>query len=201
MLKQIRPALVMIVGLTVILGLAYPLAMTEVAQLIFPNQANGSLITKDGKVVGSELIGQSFTSDRYFHGRPSVTTGADPTDPSKSVAQPYNAANSMGSNLGPTNPVLIDRIRADASTLKTENPNAPIPMDLVTTTGSGLDPHITPEAANFQVPRVAKARNLPEQQVAALVEAGTEDRLFGLIGEPRVNVLKLNLALDAAAAN
>ncbi|BCP53513.1 potassium-transporting ATPase KdpC subunit [Kaistia sp. 32K] len=201
MLKQIRPALVMMIGMTVILGLAYPLAMTQVSQLIFPSQANGSLITRDGKVVGSALIGQSFTSDRYFHGRPSATTGTDPNDPTKSVLQPYNAVNSMGSNLGPTNPALIDRIKTDAAALKAENPNAPVPMDLVTTTGSGLDPDITPEAANFQVPRIAKARNLPETKVAALVNDGTEDRLFGLIGEPRVNVLKLNLALDAATAN
>lgn len=201
MLKQIRPALVMIVMFTVVTGLLYPLAMTQVARLIFPSQANGSLIKKDGKVIGSELIGQYFASDRYFHGRPSATTGTDPNDPTKSVSQPYNAANSMGSNLGPTNPALIDRIKTDAATLHAENPNAPIPMDLVTTTGSGLDPHVTPEAALFQVPRIAKARNLPQDRVTALVNDHVENRLFGIVGEPRVNVLELNLALDRTTAN
>ncbi|MCX5494530.1 K(+)-transporting ATPase subunit C [Kaistia dalseonensis] len=200
MLKQLRPALVMIVAMTAITGLLYPLAMTSVSQAIFPAQANGSVIERDGKIVGSALIGQYFASPGYFHGRPSATTGPDPADPSKSVAQPYNAANSMGSNLGPSNPALIDRIKTDAATLKAENPNAPVPMDLVTTTGSGLDPHITPEAAAFQVPRVAKARNLPEDRVAALVSQHVEGRLFGILGEPRVNVLELNLALDKLAA-
>ena len=201
MMKSIRPALTMLVALTIITGLLYPLAMTGLAQAIFPSQANGSLIERNGVVVGSALIGQNFTTPRYFHGRPSATTGPNPADPSKSVPQPYNASNSMGSNLGPTNPALIDRIRTEAAALKAENPNAPVPIDLVTTTASGLDPDISPEAAMFQAPQVAAARGLPEQQVAALVAAHTEGRLFGLIGEPRVNVLALNLALDGAAAN
>ncbi|SHO63637.1 K+-transporting ATPase ATPase C chain [Pseudoxanthobacter soli DSM 19599] len=201
MMKSLRPALTMLVALTIITGLLYPLAMTGLAQAIFPRQANGSLIERNGVVVGSALIGQNFTSPRYFHGRPSATTGPDPADPSKSVPQPYNAANSMGSNLGPTNPALIDRVRTDAAALKAENPNVPVPIDLVTTTASGLDPDISPEAAMFQAPRVAAARGLPAQQVAALVAAHTEGRLFGLIGEPHVNVLALNLALDGTAAN
>lgn len=201
MMKSLRPALTMLVALTIITGLLYPLAMTGLAQAIFPRQANGSLIERNGVVVGSALIGQNFTSPRYFHGRPSATTGSDPADPSKSVPQPYNASNSMGSNLGPTNPALIDRVRTEAAALKAENPNTPVPIDLVTTTASGLDPDISPEAAMFQAPRVAAARGLPAQQVAALVAAHTEGRLFGLIGEPHVNVLALNLALDATAAN
>ena len=171
MTKQLRPALVMIVLMTILLGLAYPLAMTGLANVLFPFQAQGSLIIKDGTVVGSTLIGQSFASDRYFHGRPSATTGPDPADASKSVSAPYNAANSAGSNLGPTSKALIDRVKADAETLKSQNPDMPVPIDLVTTTGSGLDPHISPEAAYFQVPRVAKARNLPEDKVRALVDA------------------------------
>jgi potassium-transporting ATPase KdpC subunit len=200
MLKELRPAIVLLVALTVITGILYPLAMTGIAGALFPKQAQGSLIERDGKIVGSELIGQSFTSDRYFHGRLSATTGPDPQDSSKTVAQPYNASNSMGSNLGPTSKALMDRVKGDVDKLKAENPNAPVPIDLVTTTGSGLDPDITPEAAYFQVPRVAKARNLPEQDVKQLVEKHIESRLFGIIGEPHINVLALNLDLDRVAA-
>jgi len=200
MLKELRPALVLVVGLTAITGLVYPLAITGIAETLFPYQAQGSLIEKDGKVIGSTLIGQSFTSDRYFHGRPSATTGPDPADPTKSTGVPYNASNSMGSNLGPTNKTLVDRVKGDVEKLKQENPSAPVPIDLVTTTGSGLDPHISPEAALFQVPRVAKARALPEQRIHELVEANVEGRLLGVLGEPRVNVLALNLALDQLAA-
>ena len=198
MLREIRPAIVLVVILTLITGLAYPLAMTGIAEVIFPTQAQGSLVEVDGKVVGSALIGQEFTSDKYFHGRPSATTAPDPNDSSKTVPAPYNAANSGGSNLGPTNKALIDRVKADVDKLKAENPSAPVPIDLVTTTGGGLDPHITPEAAMFQVPRVAKARNLPEDRVRELVNAHVEGRLLGLLGEPRVNVLALNMALDGA---
>jgi K+-transporting ATPase ATPase C chain len=196
MLKEIRPAIVVLVLLTLITGLAYPLAMTGIAGTIFPRQAQGSLIEKDGKVIGSALIGQAFASDKYFHGRPSATNAPDPKDATKTVDAPYNAANSMGSNMGPTSKALADRIKGDVDTLKKENPSAAIPVDLVTTSGSGLDPDISPDAARFQVPRVAKARGLSEQSVAALVEAQTEGRTLGLLGEPRVNVLKLNLALD-----
>jgi K+-transporting ATPase ATPase C chain len=200
MFKQIRPAIMMIVVMTVITGLVYPLGMTGIAQLIFPRQANGSLIEKDGKVIGSELIGQNFADDKYFHGRPSVTTDTDPKDPTKTVAAPYNAASSVGSNLGPTAQPLIDRVKDDAGKLKEENPAAPIPVDLVTTSASGLDPDVTPAGALFQVPRVAKARGLPEEQVRQLVAANIDGRLLGIIGEPHVNVLKLNLALDAVSA-
>ena len=199
MTKQLRPALVMIVLMTILLGLAYPLAMTGLANFLFQTQSRGSLIVKDGNVVGSSLIGQSFASDRYFHGRPSATVGPDPADASKTTSVPYNAANSGGSNLGPTNKALIERVKGDIETLKSQNSEMPVPIDLVTTTGSGLDPHISPAAAYFQVPRVAKARNLPEDQVKQLVDARVEGRLLGIIGEPRVNVLGLNLALDGAA--
>jgi K+-transporting ATPase ATPase C chain len=188
---------VLVIGLTIITGLIYPLAMTGIAGTIFPYQAQGSLFEKDGKVIGSVLIGQSFTEDKYFHGRPSATTGPDPKDPTKSVPTPYNASNSMGSNLGPTSKALADRLKEDVDTLKKENPSAPVPVDLVTTSGSGLDPDISPAAALFQVPRVAKARGLPEDRVRTLVESETQGRWLGLLGEPRVNVLKLNLALDA----
>ncbi len=200
MLREIRPAIILIVALTAITGLVYPLAMTGLSQALFPYQSQGSLIERDGKVVGSGLIGQTFTSDGYFHGRPSATTGPDPADPSKSVSQPYNAANSGGSNLGPTNKALIDRVKADVETLKQENPSQPVPLDLVTTSSSGLDPHISPEAALFQVSRVAKARNLAEDRVRQLVSENIEGRTFGILGEPRVNVLALNLALDRIAA-
>jgi K+-transporting ATPase ATPase C chain len=200
MLREIRPAIVVLVALTLITGLVYPLAMTGIAGLIFPRQAQGSLIERDGKVVGSELIGQVFTSDKYFHGRPSATTAPDPKDATKTIPAPYNAANSGGSNLGPSNKALIDRVQGDIEALKKENPAAAVPADLVTTSASGLDPHISPEAALFQVPRIAKARNLPEDRIRQLVEDNTEGRFLGLLGEPRVNVLLLNLALDRISA-
>ncbi|MBV8935913.1 MAG: K(+)-transporting ATPase subunit C [Alphaproteobacteria bacterium] len=197
MLRQIRPAIVMIIVMTVITGLIYPLGMTGLAQLIFPDQANGSLLKReDGSVIGSSLIGQNFTDDKYFQGRPSATTDTDPNDATKTVPAPYNAANSGGSNLGPTSQALADRVKDDAEKLKAENPSAPIPVDLVTTSASGLDPDITPAAADFQVPRVAKARNLPQEKVRTLVAEMTQDRFLGILGEKRVNVLKLNLALD-----
>ena len=200
MLREIRPAIVLLIALTVITGLAYPLAMTGIAGVLFPSQSQGSLIERDGKVVGSVLIGQEFTGESYFHGRPSATTAPDPQDSTKTVPAPYNAANSGGSNLGPTNKALVERVQGDLEKLKQENPSAQVSTDLVTTSASGLDPHISPEAALFQVPRVAKARSLPEDRIRQLVQEHTEGRFLGLLGEPRVNVLELNLALDRAAA-
>ncbi|CAA2144651.1 MULTISPECIES: K(+)-transporting ATPase subunit C [Methylobacterium] len=196
MLNHLRPALVLLIALTAITGLAYPLAMTGIAGVVFPAKAAGSLIERDGKVVGSSLIGQSFTSDRYFQGRPSATSAADPADATKTVPSPYNAANSSGSNLGPTSAALAERVKADVATRQTENPGQPVPVDLVTASGSGLDPDVSPDAALFQVPRVAKARNLSVDQVRSLVDSQVQGRLLGILGEPRVNVLALNLALD-----
>jgi K+-transporting ATPase ATPase C chain len=196
MLKEIRPALVVLVVLTLVTGLLYPLAITGIAGVLFPVQAQGSLIEQDGKVVGSALIGQAFTSERYFHGRLSATTAPDPKDATKTVEAPYNAGNSGGSNLGPTSKALAERLKGDVEKLKQENPGAAVPLDLVTTSASGLDPDISPEAALFQVPRIAKARGLPEASVRELVQSRVQGRLFGLLGEPRVNVLDLNIALD-----
>ena len=200
MLREIRPAIVLVIALTLITGVVYPFAITGIAQVIFPDKAQGSLLERDGKVVGSALIGQEFTSEAYFHGRPSATTAPDPNDSTKTVPAPYNATNSGGSNLGPTSKSLIERIQGDIEKLKQENPSAQVPVDLVTTSGSGLDPHISLEAALFQVPRVAKARDLPENRLRQLVAENTSDRFVGLLGEPRVNVLELNLALDRVAA-
>lgn len=197
MLTHIRPALVLFVLLTLLTGVAYPLAMTGAAQALFPSQANGSLITKDGHIIGSSLIGQNFVGDGYFHGRLSATSDTDPNDASKTVASPYNAANSVGSNLGPTSKALLDRVATDAAKLKAENPSAPVPAELVTTSASGLDPHISPDSALFQVPRIAHARGLSELQLKALIRSHTDGRWLGLLGEPVVNVLALNLALDA----
>jgi K+-transporting ATPase ATPase C chain len=196
MLKEIRPAILMLTALALITGLIYPLAVTALAGAFFPYQAGGSLISQDGKVVGSALIGQAFAGDKYFHGRPSATTAADPNDSSKTVEAPYNAAASAGSNLGPTSKALAERIKGDVEKLKQENPSADIPVDLVTASGSGLDPDISPEAARFQIPRIAKARGLPEERVLALVNGQVAGRTLGFLGEPRVNVLQLNLALD-----
>jgi potassium-transporting ATPase KdpC subunit len=200
MLREIRPAILILLLLTAITGLAYPLAMTAIAGVIFPRQAQGSLIEKDGKVIGSALIGQEFKEDKYFHGRPSATSAPDPADSSKTVSAPYNAANSGGSNLGPTSKALNDRIKDDVEKLKAENPGAPVPIDLVTTSGSGLDPDISPDAALFQVARVAKARGIEEARVRQLVTEHTQGRMGGLLGEISVNVLALNLALDAAVS-
>lgn len=201
MLSEIRPAIFILLILTSITGLAYPLTITGAAGVLFPHQAQGSLIEKEGKTVGSALIGQEFKEDKYFRGRPSATVAPDPADSSKTVSAPYNAANSGGSNLGPTSKALADRVKEDVEKLKAENPSMPVPVDLVTTTASGLDPHISPEAALFQVPRVAKARSLPEDRVRKLVSDHIEGRLAGFLGEPRVNVLALNLALDKGSAN
>ncbi len=198
-MREFRPALTMIVLLTIITGLVYPLAVTGIAQVLFPSQANGSLVVANGKVVGSSLIGQLFSEDRYFQGRPSATVGPDPKDPSKTVDAPYNAANSAGSNLGPTSKALIERVKSDVAARKAQNANAKVPTDLVTASGSGLDPHISPEAAFFQVPRVAKARNMPEDRLRQLVGQHVEGRTLGFLGEPRVNVLAINMALDRAA--
>ncbi len=196
MLRDIRPALVMMLLMTVLLGLVYPLGMTGIAGAIMPRQAKGSLIERDGKVIGSTLIGQSFTGDKYFHGRPSATTDADPNDATKTVPSPYNAASSLASNLGPTSKALVERVKEDVARLG-GGKDKPVPADMVTTSGSGLDPHISPAAAALQVARVATARGLPEARVRALLAAATDERTFGVLGEPRVNVLQLNLALDA----
>src|SRR3954469_7454185 len=186
MLREIRPAIIVLIALAAITGLAYPLAMTAIAGVIFPKQAQGSLIEKDGKVAGSALSGQGSKEDRYFHGRPSAPSTPDPADSSKTVSAPYNAANSGGSNLGPTSKALNDRIKDDVEKLRSENPTARVPVDLVTASGSGLDPDISPEAALFQVPRVAKARNMPEETVRQLVMTNSQGRMAGLLGEPRV---------------
>lgn len=200
MLREIRPAIVMILVMTVLTGLVYPLAMTGVAQVAFPHQANGSLVEKDGKVIGSALIGQNFIGVGHFHGRPSATTDTDPKDATKTVPAPYNAANSSGSNAGPTSKALVERVKEEVEKLRAENPGTPVPIDLVTTSASGLDPDLSPAAAMFQVPRVAKARGIDEAELRSLVQRHTEARLFGVIGEPRVNVLQLNMALDALKA-
>ena len=196
MLQHLRPALVLIVLFTALTGLVYPLAVTGIAQIAMPYQANGSLIEKDGAVVGSALIGQWFKSDRYFHPRPSATTDTDPNDSTKTINAPYNAANSSGSNLGPTSQKLVDRVKGGVEAWRGMAGPGPVPADAVTTSASGLDPDVSPQTALAQIASVAKARGLPEERVRALVDAAIETPFLGLIGEPRVNVLELNLALD-----
>ena len=200
MLKELRPAIMLVVLFTIITGLIYPFLVTGIAQVVFPHQASGSLAKRDGKVVGSEVMGQNFTGDQYFNSRPSATSKPDPKDPTKTVDEPYNAANTSGSKFGPTSKALIERMKEDVEKRKQENPKARVPTDLVTASGSGLDPHISPEAALFQVPRVAKSRNMPEDRLRQLVNQHVEGRTLGIFGEPRVNVLALNMALDRAAA-
>ena len=200
MLRQLRPAVVLLILLSALTGLVYPLAITGIAQAVLPYRANGSLVGKAGAPVGSVLIGQNFASDRYFHGRPSATQTQDPAHPddsSKTIDAPYNADNSTGSNLGPTSQKLADRVKADVDAKRAAGWATPIPVDAVTTSASGLDPEISPATAFAQVPAVAKARGLPEEKVRAMVAAHVKGRAFGLIGEPRVNVLRLNLTLDA----
>ena len=195
MLRNLRPALVLIVLFTALTGLAFPLGFAAVGHAVLPFQSGGSLLTRGGKVVGSALIGQSFTSDKYFASRPSATTDTDPKDPNKTVPSPYNAQNSVASNLGPTSKALVDRITGDAKKIGP----GPVPSDAVTTSASGLDPDITPANAALQVARVAAARKQPEDQVRSLLAQHTAGRFLGFLGEPRVNVLALNLALDDAA--
>lgn len=197
MLSQLRPAIVMMALFTLLTGVVYPLAVTGVSQLAFAERANGSMIERNGVIVGSSLIGQNFTSERYFHGRPSATVGADPSDASKTVDAPYNAANSAGSNLGPTSKKLVDRVNAAIEAEFGAGRIDVVAADTVTTSGSGLDPHISPQFARAQIPALAKARGLGEDQLRLLVEEHTEGRLIAVIGEPRVNVLLLNIALDA----
>lgn len=197
MLSHLRPAIVLFALFTVLTGLAYPLSVTGVAQIAMPKMANGSLIEKDGRVVGSELIGQNFADAKYFHGRPSATSAPDPADSSKTVDAPYNAANSSGSNLGPLSQKLIDRVKGDLDTLREQGVTGTVPVDSVTTSASGLDPHISPENALGQIPRVAKARGIPETKIKDLIATKTEGRTVGIFGEPRINVLALNLALEA----
>jgi K+-transporting ATPase ATPase C chain len=199
MLETIRPAFMMIVLMTGLTGIAYPLAVTGLAQTIFPAAAKGSLIERGGQIVGSELIGQPFAAPAYFHGRPSATLGPDPADASKTTAAPYNAANSMGSNAGPTSKTLVERVRTGVADDRQANAGAggaSVPADAVTTSASGLDPHITPANAERQVARVAAARGLAPERVRQFVAAATQERTLGFLGEPRVNVLLLNLSLD-----
>ena len=199
MLQHLRAAVVMIVGFTLLTGVAYPLAITGIAQVVMPSAANGSLIVKDGKIIGSQLLGQNFTSEKYFHPRPSATTDADPIDATKTIDAPYNAASSAGSNLGPISQKLLDRVKTDVEALRSQGVAGPIPVDVVTASGSGLDPDISPETALLQVPRIAKTRGLSQERIASLVNSRIEGRALGIFGEPRVNVLALNLALDALA--
>ena len=197
MLRELRPAFVLLLLMTVVTGLVYPLAITGLGQALFPFQANGSVLTKAGKPIGSALIGQNFTRPEYFHPRPSATTDTDPKDPTKTIPAPYNAMSCGASNLAPTAQALADRVKADLATLQAENPGAKVPADLLTSSASGLDPDISPASALFQAPRVAQARHLPLERVKAVIAEHIEGPLAGLFGEPRVNVLALNLALDA----
>ncbi len=198
MIKQLLPSLLLTVVLTLILGLGYPLAMTGIAGKLFPSQAHGSLIERNGTVIGSALIAQGFAKPEYFHPRPSATTDTDPNDPTKTIAAPYNAANSGGSNAAPTSKAYIDATQALVAQIKAENPHArgPVPVDLVTASGSGLDPHISPAGAEYQAARIAAARHVPVEDVSKFIAEHTEGRTFGILGEPVVNVLEVNLALD-----